>query len=196
MSKSVEELLREIDGSRAGSTTARFPWTHFGSIGLSHGALTGNGQVMMRTPRPSCLTCRLCSRIQLLTALLMCHDALSHTSSKAVFPRAARRVQQSARNSVVMALTGRPSTKRSQSSSVDGRSRPYAARALGSGSSFATDCSTSRSGSSVQVWREGRARRVHQVSSPKPRTQSGCCAARRISQSRRLFFVRTPGPGW
>lgn len=41
---------------RAGSTTARFPCTHFGSMGFNHGALTGNWHAMMRTPRPSRLT--------------------------------------------------------------------------------------------------------------------------------------------
>ena len=86
-------------------------------MGFSQGLLTGNWQGRMRTPRPCCLTCRLCSRIQLWTALLICQEALSQISSKAAFPRAARRVQQSARNWVVTALTGRPATNRSQTSS-------------------------------------------------------------------------------
>jgi hypothetical protein len=36
------------------------------------------------------------------------------------------------------------------------------------------------------------ARRLHQIPSPKPRTQSGCLLASVISQSRRLFFRASP----
>src|SRR3712207_7377746 len=44
----------------------------------------------------------------------LCHDALSHTSSKARLPCAARRSLHHARNWVVSALTGCPVAKRSQ----------------------------------------------------------------------------------
>jgi len=66
----------------------------------------------------------------------------------------ASRVQQSAKNWVVMVLTGRPAMKRSQTSSgesVGRRSRPWHVKALGSGSPIATDCSASRRGWSDQV---------------------------------------------
>ena len=42
----------------------------------------------------------------------------------------------------------------------------------------------------------GKARRLHQVSSWKPRTQSGWVRAKRISRSRAFFFARRPGRGW
>ena len=49
---------------------------------------------------------------------------------------------------------------------------------------------------SAQVCRRGWAKRLHQTSSSKPSAQSGCCSARRIRRSRRLFFGHTPGRGW
>ena len=106
---------------RSGSTARRLPWTHFGSIGLSQGLLTGNRQPTMRTPCPARLTARLWSRTQAYTSRLTCQEALSQTSSRAVFPRAASRSQHQARNCVVRALTGRPSTKRSSTSLPAGR---------------------------------------------------------------------------
>ncbi len=142
----------------------------------------------MRTSGPSRLSVWLCARTQHVTSLLMCHDALSQTRNSAVFPRAPSRAQQSARNGVVMALTGHLSTKRSQGSSVESRNRPWQASALGSGSSFATHCVTSRAGSTVQRWSAGCFTWVHQISSPKLRTQSSCCAAR--------WIRRTHARGW
>src|SRR5215211_5225821 len=57
------------------------------------------------------------------------------------------------------------------------------------GSSLATDCSMRRRGSpaSLQLWRAGLARRLHQVSSKKPTTHSERPSARPINRSRRLF---------
>ena len=42
---------------RAGSTMARLPCSHLGSIGLSQGLLRGKKQAMIRTPVPVRLTC-------------------------------------------------------------------------------------------------------------------------------------------
>lgn len=56
--------------------------------------------------------CWLCSRIQVRTCLLTCQEALSQISSQAVLPWACNPVQHHSRNWVVMALTGRPVTKR------------------------------------------------------------------------------------
>ncbi len=71
----------------------------------------------MRTPAPSRLTRRLWARIQVRTSALMCQAALSQTSSRAVLPSAWSLVQHQARNWIVIGLTGRPSTKRSQTRS-------------------------------------------------------------------------------
>ncbi len=102
----------------------RLVCTHLGSIGLSQGLLVGSGQTISRTPWPVALTRRLWSRIQVRTSLLPCQEALSQTSSSAVLPRAAASSQHQPRNTVVTALTGRPSRKRSQTSFVSGSSRP------------------------------------------------------------------------
>jgi hypothetical protein len=59
----------------------------------------------------------LWARIQVRTARLTCQGALSQTSSSASLPAAWSLSQHQARYSVVTALTGRPSTKRSQVSS-------------------------------------------------------------------------------
>src|SRR5260221_10744082 len=61
--------------SPSGSTTARLPWTHLGSIGLSQGLLVGKKHGRIRTPLPSALTWALCSRIQVRTSLLTCQEA-------------------------------------------------------------------------------------------------------------------------
>ncbi len=84
--------------------------------------LTGKAQTTRRTPQPERLTWRLCGRSQARTRWLSCQDALSHTSSTARLPWAAAWVAHQAKKSMVTALTGRPSTKRSQSSSVRCRS--------------------------------------------------------------------------
>src|SRR5450759_940150 len=47
-----------------------------------------------------------------------------------------------------------------------------------------------------QAERAGWATRLHQVSSSKPSTHSGCTAASRFSRSRALFFGRTRGRDW
>src|SRR6476619_2286705 len=94
------------------------PWTHFGSIGLSHGLLIGSGQTTIRTEAFSALTWRLWVAIQPLTSRLMCQEALSQTRSNAVFPAAASFAQHQARKGVVTPLMGRPSTKRSHRASA------------------------------------------------------------------------------
>ncbi len=68
-------------------------------------------------PTPVCLTRRLCARIQARTRLLTCQEALSQTSVHTRMPARCRWSQHQPKNSSVMALTGRPSTKRSQTRS-------------------------------------------------------------------------------
>ncbi len=83
----------------------------------------------------------------MLTAIV---EASADTRRISMQPcRAASFSQHQARNWVVTALTGRPSTKRSQTSPVVGRNTPWPASALGSGSSLATACSTSCRGRPV-----------------------------------------------
>ena len=72
---------------------ARLPCTHFGSMRLSQGLLIGKGHTTTRQP-PACLTRRLCALSHARTAWLTCHEALSHTSSSAVFPAAAELCRQ------------------------------------------------------------------------------------------------------
>src|SRR5262245_2681676 len=103
---------------RAGSATRRLPCVHFGSIGLSHGLLVGNGHPTIRTAAAPALTAALWAAIQVRTSWLMCQEALSQTSSRAVFPASASATQHQARYWVVTPLRGRPSTKRSQRASV------------------------------------------------------------------------------
>src|SRR5215211_1952092 len=71
--------------------------------------------------------------------------------------------------------------------------------AFGSGSSLATDCWMRRRGSpcSLQLFKVGRASRLHQHSSKKPTAHSEESApATLISRSRRLFsFVQRVGGG-
>jgi hypothetical protein len=93
------------------------PWSHIGSVGLSQGLLLGSGQLTMRTPVRPCSTRRLWARIQARPSALACQEALSQTSSRAVLPAASNRPQHQARNWVVIGLTGRPSTKPSQTCS-------------------------------------------------------------------------------
>src|SRR3982751_5963556 len=88
--------------------------THLGSIALSHGLFLGKKQGTMGTPQPLSLTSRLWTAIQSLTNLLLCQEALSQTNSRAFLPEASSCWQLHSRNCVVMALTGRPSTNRSQ----------------------------------------------------------------------------------
>ena len=73
-----------MESTRAGSTTARFPCTHLGSIGLSQGLLLGNRQTMRRQP-PSCLAWRLWAVIHSCTAWLTCQEALSQMSTRGPF---------------------------------------------------------------------------------------------------------------
>ena len=105
------------ESRRVGSTMARLPWIHLGSMGLSHGLLIGNWHTSSRTPIPFCLTVWLCARIQDRTSLLICHDALSQIRSQTGTCCCVKRVQHHSRNWMVMALTGRRSTKRSQTDS-------------------------------------------------------------------------------
>jgi hypothetical protein len=79
-----------------------------------HGLLIGSWQTRIRTPWPSRFTWRLWSRTHARTCRLMCQEALSQTSSNTGTPLRASLPQDQPRKSVVRALTGRPSTKRSQ----------------------------------------------------------------------------------
>jgi len=91
-----------------------------GTIGLSHGLLIGSGHAMIRTAASPALTRRLWAAIQIRTSRLTCQEALSQTSSSAVFPAAASLAQHQARYWVVTPLIGRPATKRNQSASAGG----------------------------------------------------------------------------
>jgi hypothetical protein len=55
---------------------ARLPCTHFGSMRLSQGLLLGNWYITKLQP-PECLTRSLCAFIQVHTARLTYHEALS-----------------------------------------------------------------------------------------------------------------------
>lgn len=83
-------------------------------MGLSQGLCLGKKNGKIRTPWPVCLTCWLCERIQVRTILLRCQEALSQINSQLRLPCAARRSQHYSRNCRLMALTGRPVTKRNQ----------------------------------------------------------------------------------
>ena len=67
------------------STTARLPWTHLGSMGLSQGLLVGK-KGRMRTPLPSLSPAELWARIQVRTILLTCQEALSQIEQPGRFP--------------------------------------------------------------------------------------------------------------
>jgi len=109
---------------RAGSTTARLPWTHLGSIGLSHGLRLGSRQIRRRQPWPVRLTSRLCLLTQSCTSRLMCQEALSQISAKTRTPSAASCSAAQARKAQVSGLIGRPLTKRSSVRSRAGSHRP------------------------------------------------------------------------
>src|SRR5215212_5271949 len=100
----------------SGSTMARLPCDQRGSIGLSQGLFTGKRHTRIRTP-PVRFTRRLCVQIHARTARLTCQAALSHTSTHTRLPSSASWPAPQARKSVVMRLTGRPSTKRSSTRS-------------------------------------------------------------------------------
>ena len=68
----------------------------------------------MRTPLSLSFTLRLWAAIHFLTNLEMCQEALSQTNTSAFLPNSSSRRQLHSRNCVVMTLTGRPSTNRSQ----------------------------------------------------------------------------------
>src|SRR3954453_2864176 len=101
---------------RSGSTIARLPCSHRGSIGLSQGLFTGKRHTRIRTP-PVRFTVRLCVLIHPCTAWLTCQAALSHTSTHTRLPSWASWWAPQVRNSIVTRLTGRPSTKRSSTRS-------------------------------------------------------------------------------
>jgi len=86
-------------------------------MGLSQGLLLGKKQAIRRTPWPDCLTCRLCWRSQARTIWLSCQEALSQISNTARLSRACACWAHQHKKSIVTALTGRPSTKRSHISS-------------------------------------------------------------------------------
>jgi hypothetical protein len=100
-----------MERRRAGSTTARFPCTHLGSIGLSQGLLLGTRQTMRRQPR-SCLAWRLWAVIQSCTAWLTCQEALAQMSKRARLPWAVKYTASHASKAQVTTLTGRPRTTR------------------------------------------------------------------------------------
>jgi hypothetical protein len=100
-----------VESTRAGSTTARFPCTHLGSIGLRQGFLLGNRQTRTRQP-PSCLAWRLWAMIHSCTSWLTCQEALSQMRTRARFPWAVKYVASHARKAQVTPLTGRHCTKR------------------------------------------------------------------------------------
>src|SRR5437763_1183097 len=102
---------------------ARLPCSHLGSIGFSHGALTGRPHTLILQP-PSRFTLRLCCPIQRLTRLLTCQDALSQTSTNTRLPSLANLPHSQARKSSVTWLTGLPSTKRKSIAPVSARSSP------------------------------------------------------------------------
>src|SRR5215208_3454007 len=141
-------------------------------MGFNHGIFLGSRQLTILIPWPPFLTLRLWDAIHSLTSLEMCQEALSQINTHTFLPVAASFSEHHERKRVVMPLTGLPSTKRSHTSSKR-RGSP----------------------ASLQLWREGLAKRLHQVSSRKPTTQSGRLLARRISRSRRLFFSRTRDRG-
>src|SRR4029453_9727112 len=99
------------ESTRAGSTTARFPCTHLGSIGLSQGLLLGNRQTMRRQPL-SCLALRLWAVIHSCTAWLTCQEAFSQMRKRARLPWAVKYPASHARKAQVTTLTGRPRTTR------------------------------------------------------------------------------------
>jgi hypothetical protein len=105
---------------------------------------------------------------------------------------------------MVIALTGRPVTKRSDICLRTGaawepccHSTPELASALGSGSPFCQDCSTGRTGcsSSCQAFRRGKAKRLHQTSSAKPIAQVGCWLVASNQSVASVFFRRYCGSG-
>lgn len=109
---------------RAGSTTARWPCTHLGSIAFRHGLRLGSRQTSRRQPWPATLTVRLCCRSQARTSWLMCQEALSPTSARTRTPSAASGSATQARKAQVTGLTGRPSTKRKNMRSCAGSHSP------------------------------------------------------------------------
>src|SRR5262245_13324985 len=62
---------------------ARLSCSHLGSIGFSHGALTGSPHTRILQP-PCRLTLRLCAPIQRRTRMLTCQAALSQTCPPAL----------------------------------------------------------------------------------------------------------------
>ena len=103
---------------------ARLPCIHFGSIGFSHGALTGSPHTRIRHPALARLTRRLWASIHRRTRLLTCQAALSQTSTNTVFPSPASVRHTHPRKSSVTGLTGRPSTNRRSMPPVSWRKTP------------------------------------------------------------------------
>src|SRR4051794_24631648 len=83
---------------------ARLPWAHLGSIGLSHGALTGSPHTRMRHPVLARRTRRLCRSTHSRTRLLTCQAALSQTGTTPFSPPPASCARPRPRNSSVVAL--------------------------------------------------------------------------------------------
>jgi hypothetical protein len=165
----------------------------------------GSKQGRMRTPRPLLLTCRLWEVIHSLTSSEVCQEALSRTRSHTFLPAASSLWQHHERNRLVLyrsagdhprSATTPPRTEASRAHSrrwPSDRGRLFRPTA-----GCETHGLTRFSPTSAQLLREGKASRLHRVSSSKPITQvvSGFSCARRISRSRRLFFSRTAGRGW
>jgi hypothetical protein len=157
---------------------------------------------MLRTPRPGCVTWRLCVRRHVRLNWLGCHEALSHPSSKARLSRAARWSPPQARNWGASALTGWPVANRSQRCSgvvgVARSNRPSQAKAFGSGVSEGSVGAIRRNAGSsgTPACMAGCARRLHQTAAPQPSAHVGWVAARRIRRSRCFFPCRKPGRDW
>src|SRR5215203_267970 len=77
---------------------------------LCHGLSLGKKQVTILTPSPLFLTRRLWEPSQRLTSLEMCQLALSQMRSITFLPSSSSFSVHHPKNSVVMELTGRPST--------------------------------------------------------------------------------------
>src|SRR5437870_5687432 len=84
-----------------GSTIARLPCAHFGSIELSQGLLLGSQQGTICTPaspfRREANASWLCWRSQSRTARLTCQGALSHTITNTLLPSSANRTHNHSR---------------------------------------------------------------------------------------------------
>ena len=78
----TNDLGQLLGGEQAvGSTTARLPCIHLGSMDSARDASVSKNNGRMRTPVPEAFTCWWWSRIQVCTILLQCQEALSQMSA-------------------------------------------------------------------------------------------------------------------